>query len=241
MRGITRMTKRASSLSRKLRHLVYSWVSKIFARSRGLASSVPAVEAEHAGAGGRDERRERRRRDVGHQAQRLDVVRMLRPLVVADQRAVGLAARRAELVLVDLLEQLALVELDRALQIARQVALRQVQHAQLQAGAGLAVHHQVVQSAPACLPASRNFGSCMIALSWSDSLRSIAAIARSKVRVRFLSNVTVPGERLLDQVLHQVLRLIGCGLLGGGDDLIEEGYGLRWFRSPAGLCCGLCA
>ena len=30
------------------------------------------------------------------------------------------------------------------------------------------------------------------------------------------------GERLLDQVLDQVLGLIGCGLLGRGDDLIEE-------------------
>ena len=45
---------------------------------------------------------------------RLDVVGMVGELVVADQRAVGLAAGRAELVLVDLLEELALVELDRA-------------------------------------------------------------------------------------------------------------------------------
>ncbi len=31
------------------------------------------------------------------------------------------------------------------------------------------------------------------------------------------------GERLLDQVLHQILRLIGRGLPGCGDDLIQEG------------------
>ncbi len=37
---MTRLTKRASSLSRKLRHLVYSIVSKILARSRGRVSSV---------------------------------------------------------------------------------------------------------------------------------------------------------------------------------------------------------
>ena len=30
------------------------------------------------------------------------------------------------------------------------------------------------------------------------------------------------GQRLLDQILDQVLGLVGCGLLGRGDDLIEE-------------------
>jgi hypothetical protein len=43
------LTKRESSLSRKLRHLVYSSVSKILARSRGRDSSVhslkPNIEA----------------------------------------------------------------------------------------------------------------------------------------------------------------------------------------------------
>ena len=70
------------------------------------------------GAGAADERGERGRGDVRHQPQRLDVVGVVGPLVVADQRAIGLAARRAELVFVDLLEQLALVELDGPRQIA---------------------------------------------------------------------------------------------------------------------------
>ncbi len=48
------------------------------------------------------------------------------------------------------------------------------------------------------------------------------------------------GERLLDQVLHQVLRLIGRGLLGGSDNLIEEGCSFSR-RCCAGLCSGLCA
>src|ERR1700712_4001215 len=48
---------------------------------------------------------------------------------------------------------------------------------------------------PRQLPSSLvNLGSCMIALSWVDSLRSISAMARSKVRLRFLSNVTVPAS-----------------------------------------------
>ena len=81
------------------------------------------AEAEHARAGGGDERREGGGGDVGDQPQRLDVVGMLRPFVVADQRAVRLAAGRAELVLVDFLEQLALVEFDRLGQVAGQFAL----------------------------------------------------------------------------------------------------------------------
>ena len=48
---------------------------------------------------------------------------MVGELVVADQRAVRLAAGRAELVLVELLEDLALVELDGLVQVLEQVAL----------------------------------------------------------------------------------------------------------------------
>ena len=48
---------------------------------------------------------------------------MIGELVVADQGPVGLAAGRAEFVLVDLLEDLALVELDRLVQILEQLAL----------------------------------------------------------------------------------------------------------------------
>ena len=36
-------------------------------------------------------------------------------------------------------------------------------------------------------------------------------------------------EGLLDQVLDQILRLIGRGLLSCGDDLIQEGGGFRGF------------
>ena len=46
------------------------------------------------------------------------------------------------------------------------------------------------------------------------------------------------GERLLDQVLHQILRLIGRGLLGRCDDLIEEGNALGGFGCGR-RCCGL--
>src|SRR5438270_901073 len=55
---MTRLTNRESSLSRKLRHFVYSIVSKILARSRGRVSSVQLLNPnigelsrEHAVAG----------------------------------------------------------------------------------------------------------------------------------------------------------------------------------------------
>ena len=48
---------------------------------------------------------------------------MVGELVVADQGAVGLAAGRAELVLVELLEDLALVELDRLVDVLEELPL----------------------------------------------------------------------------------------------------------------------
>jgi len=97
-----------------------------------LGQLGPALEAEHLAAHARDERREGRRRDLRHEAQRLHVLGVVRPLVVADKRAVRLAARLAELVLVDRLEQRALVELGGALEIAAEVALGRVHHPDLE-------------------------------------------------------------------------------------------------------------
>ena len=119
------MTNRESSLSRKLRHFVYSTESKIFARSRGLDSSVQFLKPNMPAPAAADERGEGGRGDIRHQPQRLDIVGVVGPFVVADQRAIRLAARRAELVFVDLLEELALIELDGPGQIAQQLALRQ--------------------------------------------------------------------------------------------------------------------
>src|SRR6185437_14820596 len=97
------------------------------------------------------EGRKRASRGIGHQSQRFDVVRMVRPLVVADQRSVRLAARRTELIFVDLFEKLTLVELDCSAQVASQFPLAHVENAQLERRAGFGVLHQKVQSAPAAL------------------------------------------------------------------------------------------
>ena len=86
-------------------------VEKDLLEVAGLRQLGEAVHAEELRRGGRDERTETSRRDLRHLRQQVDVFRVVRELVVADQGTVGLAARRAELGLVDLLEGLALVEL----------------------------------------------------------------------------------------------------------------------------------
>jgi hypothetical protein len=72
-------------------------------------------------------------------------------LEVADQGAVGRAAEGAEFFFVDLLEQRALVEFQRRLEVLHQLALAGVEHADLQVAAGRGVLHQVVQAGPAAL------------------------------------------------------------------------------------------
>src|SRR5205085_1765312 len=74
---------------------------------------LEALPAEQLGRRGGDERRERRRRHVRDLLEQRDVLRVVRELVVADQDAERLPAGHAELVLADLLEEPALVDLDR--------------------------------------------------------------------------------------------------------------------------------
>ena len=80
--------------------------------------------------------------------QQLDVFRAAAELVIADQRGERSAAEDAELFFVDFLEQGALVELRRPLQILEQVFLGDVQHLDLQHVAGFALIDQVLDAAP---------------------------------------------------------------------------------------------
>ena len=198
-----------------------------------------AVEAEHARAGGGDERRESAGGDVGDQPQRLDIVRMLRPFVVPDERAVGLTAWSAELVFIDFLEQQALVEFHRPGQIARQLPFGDVDDLDLQVGAGLAVHHQIVHAAPASL----EFGELGVVHDRVKLRRQLLVDCRDRAIER-AGNVFVEdqraGHRLLDEILHQIGGLIRGGLLGRADHLIEEGKSaFRGRRRASGLGFGL--
>ena len=76
---------------------------------------------------------------------------MIGELIVADQCAVGLTARRAVFGLVDLLEEVALVELDRLFQVLADLVLGGRHHLDLELGAGLRILDQVMKAAIAPL------------------------------------------------------------------------------------------
>ena len=91
--------------------------------------------------------------DLAEVAQQLHVGRHVAEVIVADQAAIGLAAELAEFVLVDLLEQRALVPLGVGIepQIAVQLVLGDVHDADLELRVGLRVEDEIVQAAPGAL------------------------------------------------------------------------------------------
>ena len=158
---------------------------------------------------------------------------MVGPLVIADQRGVGLAARRAELVLVDLLEQLALVELHRPRQIAEQFALRQVDDPQLEVRARLAIHDEVVQAAPAAFELRKP-----LMVHDLVELSGQHAVAGRDRMLERAGQIAIEGDRagkrLLDQGLDEFLGAVGFGLFGGRNHLLQQADGCR-FSGAAGL------
>jgi len=117
----------------------------------GLRQLREALHADQLRGSRRDERAEARGRNLRHLGEQVDVFGVIRELVIADDRAIRLATRRAEFGLVDLLERLALVELDRLVEILEELTLADVEHPQLELGARLGVHHQMVQTPPRSL------------------------------------------------------------------------------------------
>ena len=114
---------------------------------------LPALHLHDGGRDARDERTVRRRGDLRHLTDQLDVRRRMVEVVVADQAAEGLAAELPVLRLVELLEERALVpgHALEALEGPTQVRLGDVQHADLQHLVGLGVRHQVVEATPGAL------------------------------------------------------------------------------------------
>ena len=152
---------------------------------------------------------------------------MVGPLVVADQRPIGFAARRAELVLVDFLEQHALVELDRAGEVAMQFPLGRIDNPDLEVGARFGIPDQVEQATPTSLQ-----------LAETGVVHDFVELRRER-GVELLDGLRHGGRQvaveadgslvdLLDKRADQILGTVGLGLLGCGNDLIEQ----------AGRCCG---
>ena len=113
-----------------------------------------AVQVEHLRRSRRQERRVRRRSHLRDLLQQLDVFRPAAEFVIADQGRERSAAEDAVFFFVDLLEQRALVEFGSPLQVAQQFPLGDVENADLELVAGFALVHQVLETAPAALPAS---------------------------------------------------------------------------------------
>ena len=90
-------------------------------------------------------------RDMRDLFQQIHVLRVAAELVISDQHAVGGAAEGAVLFFVDLLEQRALVELGRRLEVLDQVLLGRIQHVDFHVGAGLGLIGQIFQTAPGSL------------------------------------------------------------------------------------------
>ena len=188
-----------------------------------------AVHVEQAWAGGGDERRVGSRGDVRQLLQQADVLRMATEGEVADQQAEGLSAEGAVFLFVDLLEQCALVELDRLLQVVLQFVLADVQQAQLEPRAGLGVAHQLVQAAPG--------GFQLLQLGVVDDLVELVADQRIDLAdavVDHRHGVLVDGHALVEDlggefrehVAGIVLLAVVVGHAALGDDLVEQGQGL---------------
>ena len=94
----------------------------------------------------------RRRGNLRNRVEQLDVLRPVVEFVIADQHAVRLAAELAVLFLINLLEDRALVP-RRATELAQragQLALRQIEHLDLQTRPGFGGVDQEEQPAPGC-------------------------------------------------------------------------------------------
>ncbi len=107
-----------------------------------------ALEVEHVGRRRGEKRRVRGGGNVRDLLEQLDVLTGLAELVVAEQRPERSAAEDAVLLLVHLLEQRALIEFGRALQVTQQILLRDVEHLDLERRARLRVVEEIAQSAP---------------------------------------------------------------------------------------------
>ncbi len=117
------------------------------ARNAHLRKAVPIKKL---GAGSGDKRCVSGSGHVGNLLQHGDVLRMAAKFIVADQHAVGIAAKGAVFLLVNLLEERALIKLRRLFQVGQQLLLGDVEQTQLEHGSRLGVGDEIKQTAPCC-------------------------------------------------------------------------------------------
>ncbi len=196
---------------------------------------LPRLHLHHRGARAGDEGRVRRGGHLGHLGQQLHVGRRVVEVVVAHQRAVGLAAELAVFLFVQLLEQRRLVpgRALEALERLAQVLLGDVEHADLQLLVGLGVVHQVVQAAPRRLQLLE-----VLVVDDAVDLLGELLVERGDHALDGLDRVAADdvgvGQRLLRQRLHRLLhRALGLGGLGL-EFLLEQRREVVAFERDAG-------
>ena len=121
-----------------------------FGQIARIGQFLPRFHLHEGWTGPGDERRMRGGRNFGHFAQQLYIRRALVKMVVADNGAEGFAAKLAVLLLINFLEQRALVPGSalEALERLTQIQLGDVHHADFQVLIRFSVVHHVVQAAP---------------------------------------------------------------------------------------------
>src|SRR5215469_15571572 len=93
-----------------------------------------------------------------HLLEESDILRVASEFVVADESAKGIAAERAILLFVNLLENLALVEFDSLVQVLEKIILADVQELDFEAARGFRLHDEIVQTAPGTLEFLKGLG-----------------------------------------------------------------------------------
>ncbi|KAG0943082.1 hypothetical protein G6F31_014776 [Rhizopus arrhizus] len=167
-------------------------------------------------------------RRCGHVRHLLDEVHVLRLAaqeVVTDQRAERCTAERAEFLLVDLLEQRALVEVDGRLEVLDQVLLRRIEDLDLHVRASGGLLAQVMQAPPAAFQLLEGLGVHDRAeLLGNDPVDLGDACVKGQVEVVGDHHGTV--EDFLrqggDDVLGAIMLGLGLGDLALLDDLVEQ-------------------
>ena len=134
---------------------------------------------------------------------------MIRELVVADERAIGLATRRTEFRLVNFLEGLALIELHGLVEVLEEFSLGDVENPQFQLGTGLGILHEIVQPAPRTLQLLES----LVVHNRGQLLRHDRVDGRNRAGDR-LRHVFVEADGSLDRFLHErTNQFIAAGFL----------------------------
>ena len=176
-----------------------------------------------------------------HLLQQRDVLRVPAEFVIADQSAERVAAERSVLFFVNLLEDGALVELHRLVEILEQIRLADVHQLDLQAAGRLGLLHEVVQPAPGAFELLKGLGvHDFVQLLRDERIELADALVDHGLGV--VGDGHLPGHHFLDQILDPQLpaaalfRALPDPAFFG--DAVEQAAVLGTAVSAAG--CGFC-